>query len=381
MKRLMSAAATCVLAACATTQGTKETAAKKGEPVMEKMVIINVIPFDVASCGPRTLDLTPLTTEAVLGALLSMGPAFQECFVDAKSVEGAVDAKLKATVGTEATYEITGTGLSASGKACITNAAKKLPFKQDAAAKPIVVELPLQPGTKSVVFGTNAASDAVGTIRLAQPQLCECYKEIGTKAPPVMVAKVLLSKEKPADITIEPNEAQTVSDCVAGKLKTLTLPQADVQLPYQFLLKNAYSSEVTATAMPALQFQQYDGAREQRTADVLIAAGKRGNAAVVFQGLATKYNEKHTASLIPELKTKCAALGTTDDAWLASLGALKANYESSLSLVQTEKAKDAAAWSPVEERLVKQVADIGAEITRAEGVKKNDQNACPKTKY
>jgi hypothetical protein len=373
-------AAACLFAACATTETTKQDT-KAVESTTEKMLIGNVLPFDLAACGPRSLELMPATTEVVLGALLSLGPAFQECFVDAKAVDGtALDARLKANVGETVSFEVTGTGVSASGKACLIAAAKKLPFKPlERGAKPLVSEVPVRPVGKSVVFGINSGSDAAGTVRLAQPSLCECYAEVATQPAPPLAAKVILTKDKPAEFIVEPNDESTLPTCVLGKLQALSMPAVDAQVPLQFLLFNSYASTPTEGAPAALQFQQYDGARNQRTADVLMLAGKRGSVASAYDAVVAKYKASRAPALIGELRTKCAAVLAADDAWLGGLRGLVGVYEASLKLVSGEKGKD-AAWVQVEQALTSQLSSTNAEVARVEAQKKVDEGACPKSK-
>lgn len=382
MNRLVPAAAL-AFAACATL-GTTGGASEGAEATPEKMVVTNVLPFDIAVCSVRPLLLANPTEELIQGALLSVGPAFQECFIDAKAVDGtALDAKVRVTVGAEVSVEVTGTGVSPAGKECLVAAAKRLPFKPlEAGAKPVIAEVPAQAGGKSVVFGINPASDVAGTIRLAQPSFCACYAELAAKPAPVLAASITLSKEKPVDVAMAPNELPTVAACLTERLKALSLPVAELQLPYQFLLKNSYAEGPSPDAVPALKFQQLDGLRAQRTADVLVAVGQRMQVARAYDAVVAKYKSmkpEKSWTLIGELKTKCAAVVSADDTWIASLKGLVGVYQSSLAVAQSEKAKD-PAWAPVEDALNQQMAGTNQELARVEGQKKADEGACPKSK-
>jgi predicted small secreted protein len=376
MKRLLPLALATTLAGCATTDGAR---ADKKAP--QKLSVANVIPFDVAACGARPLDLSALTPEVLFGALLSMDNAYQECFLDPKSLDGAeFKAALKATVGAAPAFEVTGTGLTPAGQACVVEAARKLPFKPlEAGAKPVAAEVPLAPSAKAVAFGVNVASDAVGTIRLAQPAFCPCYAELGTRPAPVLVAKLVVAKDKPVEVTMEPNDAPSVAACVLEKVKALPLPKGEFQVPYQFLLKNAYASEASPGALPALQFQQYEGMRAQRTADVLVAAGRHGVAGAAYDAVVTKYRATRAVPLIAELRTRCAAVLAADDAQKGALKALAGVLEASARLVQAEKAKD-PAWAGVEQALTEQLAGTAAEVTRVDTQRKADEAACPKNR-
>jgi hypothetical protein len=385
MKRLLLNACLLALAACATSSATKTDAKgdAKAAPVMEKMAVSNVLPFDLAACGPRAnLDLSSPSQETLLGALLSLDPAFSECFVDPAALDGAaMAAGVKLTVGQTVEAEATGTGLTAAGKACLVAAMKKLPLKPLAAgATALVAEKPVAPAGKPVKMGINSASDAVGTVRLAQPSFCECYAEVGDKPAPTLVAKLLLSADKPAEALLEATEAASVSACVSTKFKSVKFPAVNATVPYMFLLKNSYATAVTEDAQPALKFQQFDGMRAQRTADVLMAAGKSVAAANIYDAVVKQYQKTKSASLIPELRTKCAALLGADDAQAGSIKALVATYDATLSLVKEEKTKDAASWGAVEQKLTDQRTGTAAELARVEGQKKAHEGACPKSK-
>lgn len=380
MKRVFLAACT-LLAACATTKGgeAKKDEKKGGEPVMEKMALSNIIPFDVAACGPRELDLANPNGEVLTGALLTLGPAFQECFVDAKSRDGApIEAKVKVTVSDkDPAAEVSGTGMTASGKACVEGAVKKLPLKPLAAgAAPIAAEIPLSPGAQVVQQGVNAASDVVAALRLAQTSACECYAKLGAGVAPDLKADIDITETA---ATLKLNEATELATCVEGKLKAVDLGKKPLKLTWPLLLKNSYASDVDTKAAAALQFQQLDGMRAQRTADVLMAAGRRVQNALAYDELGKKYKAKPTKPLLDELRAKCAEVVASDDKWIANLKALVGVYDSSTKLVMAEKAKD-PQWGQVEGALAKQMTATTAEVTRVEAQKTADQNACPKVR-
>ena len=208
MIRPTAAALLFALAGCATTAGSTPSTPiggeKKAASADQKMAITNVIPFDVASCGPRVLPLTPMTGEVLTGAMLSMSPATQECFIDLQSRDGQpFDLKAKMTVAEAGvTVEVTGLGASASGKACVENAFKKLPIQPLAAgSKPVVAEIPVAGGAQTVRGGDNAANDIAGKLRLAQSSMCECYAKLGDKPAPMLKADVEVTGAGPAKIT------------------------------------------------------------------------------------------------------------------------------------------------------------------------------------
>ncbi|MFZ5439238.1 MAG: hypothetical protein ACOZQL_04475 [Myxococcota bacterium] len=383
MKRIVRVASLLAFAGCTTTSTTSSTTAttapKTNEP--QKMAITNVIPFDLAACGARELTLSPLTAEVLTGAMLSLNPAVQECFINVTARDGQpIDLKAKVTVSEAGpAVEVSGTGASAQGKACIEAAYKKLPLAAlPAGSKPISAEIPLGAGPQVVRLGDNAANDVAGALRLAQPTFCECYAKLGTKAPPSLKADVEVSGEGASKVTFGAQDELTT--CLTAKMQAV--PQAKVQtkLGWPLLLKNSYATEVDASAPAALRFQQLDGMRGQRTADVLIAAGQRVTAALAFDELAQKYKKKPAKGMLEELKTKCEAVVAGDDKQIAAVKGLVAVLQDSQKLVQEEKAKD-AQWAAVEGQLAQQLTTSTAEVVRVEDQKKNDLNACPKTKY
>ena len=385
MNRLALAALTFSLAACATTSGGSTPSqpvagAPKASGGNEKMAITNVIPFDVASCGPRSLTLSPMTGEVLTGAMLSMSPATQECFVDLQSRDGQpFDLKAKMTVAeTGVTVEVNGLGASAAGKACVEAAFKKLPIQPlPAGSKPVVTEVPVSGGPQIVRVGDNPANDIAGKLRLGQPSFCECYAKLGDKAAPMLKAEVDVT-EGPAKVSF--NTTDELTTCLTGKMQALNFGEAKAKLTWPLLLKNTYAGQLDPSAPAALRFQQLDGMRAQRTADVLVAAGQRVAAAVAYDALAQAYKKKPAKGMLEELKTKCAEVSAGDDKQIAAVKALVTVLEDSQKLVQAEKAKD-PQWGQVEPMLAQQLTSSNAEVVRIEEQKKNDLNACPKTKY
>jgi hypothetical protein len=385
MIRLASAALSIVLAGCATTSSTSSGPTAAAEPSKstsgEKMAITNVIPFDVAACGSRELTLSPLTAEVLTGAMLSMSPATQECFVDLSARDGQpFDLKAKVTVAEAGvTVEVTGLGASPSGKACVEGVFKKLPLQAlPAGSKAVTAEIPVGAGAQTVRVGDNAANDVAGKLRLAQPSMCECYAKLGAKPAPMLKAEIEVSAAGAAKVNLGSSDELTT--CLTGKMQAIKFAEAATRLNWPLLLKNSYATEVDASAPAALRFQQLDGMRAQRTADVLIAAGQRVAAAIAFDDLARKYKAKPSKALLDEVKLKCADVAAGDDKQIAAVKGLVAVLEDSQKLVVAEKAKD-PQWAQVEPMLAQQLTTSTAEVTRVEEQKKSDLNACPKTKY
>lgn len=381
MKRL---ALLLAFAGCATTSSSSSSSTDPGprsSSDSQKLAITNVIPFDVAACGPRTLPLAPMTAEVLTGAMLSMSPATQECFVDLQARDGQpFDLKAKITLAESGvTYEVNGLGASAAGKACVEATFKKLGLQaRPAGSKPVVAEIPVSGGPQTVRVGDNAANDIAGKLRLAQPSMCDCYAKLGDKPAPTLKAEV----EVASGGVVKANLGSTdeLATCLTTKIQALKLGDAQAKLNWPLLLKNTYAGQLDASAPAALRFQQLDGMRAQRTSDVLIAAGQRVAAALAFDDLAQQYKKKPAKGMLEELKLKCADVAAGDDRQIAAVKSLVAVLEDSQKLVAAEKAKD-PQWAQVEPMLAQQLTSSTAEVVRVEEQKKSDLNACPKTKY
>ncbi len=374
------------LAGCATTSSSGSSPPSEAKPSKtadaqpQKLAITNVIPFDVAACAPRPLTLMPMSAEVLTGAMLSMSPATQECFVDLQARDGQTfDLKAKATVAESGvTIEVSGLGASASGKACVEAAFKKLPLVAlSAGSKPVIAEIPVRGGPQTVRLGDNAANDIAGKLRLAQPSMCECYAKLGSKPVPMLKAEIEVGAE---GAKVNLGSTDELAACLTPQMQALPLGNAATKMTWPLLLKNSYSDQVDASAPAALRFQQLDGMRAQRTSDVLIATGQRDFAALTFDALAQSYKKKPAKGMLEELKVKCADVAAGDDKQLAAVKGLVAVLEDSQKLVAAEKAKD-PQWAQVEPMLAQALTTSTAEVVRIEGQKKNDLNACPKTKF
>ena len=189
------------------------------------------------------------------------------------------------------TVEVNGLGASAAGKACVEAAFKKLPIQPlPAGSKPVITEIPVSGGPQIVRVGDNAANDVAGKLRLAQPSMCECYAKLGDKPAPTLKAEVEVTGEGAPKVTF--NTTDELTTCLTGKMQALQLGEAKTKLTWPLLLKNTYAGQLDPAAPAALRFQQLDGMRAQRTADVLVAAGQRVAAAVAFDELAQQYKKK-----------------------------------------------------------------------------------------
>ncbi len=366
----LAAVAALAVAACAT-----QKSAGKAEPVMEKQRISNITYFDVASCAaPAPALPEKLNKEAVFGAALFARPAAEST------------AKVKITVDDAgAHYEVTGTNLTPEGTQCIQAAMAKLPFKPlEKGAAPVVNEVPFLHGGNSpaVKMGVNTGSDVAGKIRLAEPQWCDCWSAL-TQPPPSLTATVKLGPGKPGEFSFgaATGEAQTLAQCLTGKLQALKLESAtELTLTYPVMLVNSLSSGESADAQPELQFIQLDSIRAQRAADVALKVGSRINAVSTYDALVQKYKAKPNNALVKELKDKCGALVKSDQAWIDALKSQHELEQHTAEVATAFKAKD-ATWADAEAAAQKTAEGTKAELAKAEGVKTADVGVCPKEHY
>ncbi len=376
---LRSAAALVVLAGCATTPSTSPAPASEPTPrplFGAEQKVTNVIPFDLAACAPRELSLSVLNPEVLTGALLSLSPAFQECFILKESRDGQpFDLKAKVTARETTTVEFSGTGATDSGKACVEAAIKRLAFKADSA--PATAELPVNVGPQTLSFGDNAANDVAGRLRVAQLQQCVCYEKLGPVTPPSLTAAVEVDDQGKATVAI--GREDEFSKCLSDRFGALELGKEPVKLKWPLLLKNSYVEQADPAAPAALRFAQLEGIRGQRTADMMIAAGRRLATALEYDAMAKDFKRKPSKGFVDKLKNKCAEVIGADDVQITSVKALIGVLEQSQQLVQQEKVKE-PQWAQLESAIAQQLTSSTGEVVRLEAQRKSDEGACPKTK-
>src|SRR5262249_23518366 len=162
----------------------------------------NLVPFDIANCAPRTLELPkPINEFAVNAAFRASRPYLQECLADGRNFDATkpVRGKVNITIDSSGSkVSATAEGLQPAAKACIEKAVTTqlgtvgpLP----SGAKPISFDGPFErPANTAVRMGLNEASDIEGTIRLMLPQWCACFDDYKTKAPPMLTGPVTLTR-------------------------------------------------------------------------------------------------------------------------------------------------------------------------------------------
>jgi hypothetical protein len=365
---------------CATAKPemTAGAAKEKKGPELEKMVLKNVVSFDVASCFPKTPEVTLATNELVTSALMQIQPAMSECLVNPAHLTAApFDAKITVTsndVGS--TAAVSGAVLSPEGKACLETALKNVKLGPAKKGAPVSTDYPLQPALAKVTMGVNAASDAIAELRLLQPAMCGCYGIFRTENPPEVSLDVATKEAGNEFKFLGPAEIGT---CVEARLKTAKLSKPGLMFKAPFLLVNSYASAAPTTGPADIIFQAMDAQSLQRMSEVLTAGSQRGMAATEYDEVVKRYKSKPSGAILTELQKKCPLIGAADDTQLTALKGLFEKYNELATFTANEKIKN-AQWAQAEARVNEKKTTIANEMERVEKQKKADAMACPKVR-
>jgi hypothetical protein len=331
----------------------------------EQQRVVNLVPFDVASCFPPKVTLpNPPNAESVAGALRSVRPALLECLVDAKS-HGAADG----TVVTLNGHAVTGTNLEESGKACVEKAVAALGLPASAPESPVEMR-----SNQGVKLGVNAASDIAAQIRVAQAQWCDCYAEA---PPPVLTLNLKLKPGAAAEVKTD--ATGKLATCLSDKVKALPLKAAsEMQVPYTFLFMDSRAEGEMQGAAPELQFRQLDAIRSRRSAEAALAVGGRIAAVGDYDALVKKYNAaKKPYSMVKEIRARCQDLVKADDALVAALDAQAKLDAHTAELAGTFAQKD-PQWKNAQDAAASQAQVTQAEVTKVKSARDADAKVCPK---
>lgn len=374
-----------VVTACASTSSGDGVKAGEKAAAPEKMPVVNLINFDVGTCTTKPVEGS-LNETLVMAALLGARPSFSECLVDPKS--RGKDAETQVTVKVnvseaEAKFDVAGANLMPEGKACIEKTLGALGFKPLAKGqKAVEVSLPyVFQSTQGVRWGVNEPSDVAGQIRLAQSTWCDCFAAVGAKAPPNVKAALQLQAGQPAAVTMDAKEPdQALASCLEPKLKAMT-PKITRQLSmtYLFLLTNSGSGAENEAADPATQFQQLAVIGTAGEVQVARDVGAVELAAAEYGQAGQRYNAKPSGPAMKDVRERCAALVSKDEALKNSLEALKAAYERTKKVIGGLKATD-AAWAQIEPGVTDRLAQTEKQIGPAAEQKKAHSAACQKLK-
>jgi hypothetical protein len=372
---------------------------------MEQLKIVNISQSDLGVCFPKppaTAEL--ITTEAMTGLLVAARPQVLECLVDPtrRGPERDTRITVKSTLGASGVeHAISGQNLTPAGEQCVREALSRyfaavptVKSSASAGAAPVTAEAQFQHVAgvlPTVKLGQNEGSDVAGTIRLQQSTWCDCYADWKDAPPRTLKAKLKLKKGAaagpvaPADITFDPtNEpvADKVAACLKDKVKALkfNVTSDEVTIPYTFLFLHSSHDGPIADAPPEIRFAQLEALRGQRAASAVVAVGARTVAAVNYDALVKKYKAKPEHSLVDELKTKCAALLKTDDAWIAAIERQLDMDQQTLALIVELKAND-PQWAKAEAAIQSNVDATKKDLDAAKKTRTDDAGICPKERF
>jgi len=381
----------------------------------ERQKVVNLVPFDFSTCSPAKLDLGKTANEYTpQAAFRASRPAIMECLADARNLKPSGPTKGTVSIVIDqsgSTVKVNGDGVPPATQACIEKAVRtelgNLALRPG--AKPVNFEGPFDQDPASAVrFGVNESSDALGTIRLALPQMCSCFEPARTQAPAPLKGNVQIVREpksRPADGgTVSPTGVTStllgtdpaggpVASCLNPRIEALALKTTSDTLtfPAELLLVNSNATaDMVSTAVPQIQFSQLDGVRELRQAEAYAALTRRQQVADTYDDLVGRYQtgskskdpkqRKAANALVKDLTTTCAALVKADDEFTAALEVEKSVEQRALDLAQSLKAKD-PSWADAERASTAAVAETQKQIDSSKALRTANEKVCPKMKF
>jgi hypothetical protein len=418
-KRLVPLTLSAIILACAGGQSAG------GAPTAEtKQRLSNLVPFDLANCFTKAIELgKPVNEYALQAAFRAARPAIQECLTDGRTYEASKPVKGTATITVDASgpkVAVAGEGLQPAAQSCIQKTvgaqlANAAPLAAD--AKPVSFTGPFERGADTGVrLGINEVSDVEGAIRLALPQWCTCFEPYRTKAPPQLSGQIDVVRSdvakfadrfklpdggvrstQPVISTLRPSEsdpaATQVANCLNQRVEQLQFKTTPDQLivPAQFLLINSNSNEsLSQSAAPVMQFAQLDAVIQQREAESFAQLARRQTVADAYDqnvqryqaGIKSKDAKKRRAAdaLVKDLKTGCVALVRADDEYTHALEAQGSVEQKALEMARAFKAKD-PSWADAETAAVSAAADTQKQLDASRQLRTANEKACPKEKF
>lgn len=379
--------------------GQQQGDAKNAPPVVTSLKVGNISAVDLAVCFPKTPALPAKINKSVLtGLLITSTPLVMECLVDPKNrgPAEATEFTIESTLsGGKLTHKVTGTNLTPDGEKCIGGAvdryvasasnwtdvanattaavtAKSFPFQHNAATM------------SAVKMGMNEASDATGTIRMAQAGFCDCYAGWKESEPAVMQANVKLKKGAAPAVTFDASTDATatqVAACLQPKIAALPLKTTsdEATVPYTFAFANSMGTGMFANAKPNMAFTQYDAVRTQYFGASLVADGARIVAAEAYEALVQQYKKDQKSVTILQLQTGCDGLLKGHDGYVEALEKQLALEEKAVSMVTDFAAKD-PAWAQAKETIAQVPGQTKKDIEKAKADRTEDAAICAKLK-
>jgi hypothetical protein len=236
----------------------------------------------------------------------------------------------------------------------------------------------------SVKWGVSEASDAAGTIRVAQGSFCDCYAPWKDAEPTTLKVGLKLKKGAAATVTFDASTDATatqVAACLQPKVTALPLKTTSDELtaPYVFAFANSTGADMYANATPDMAFMQYDAVRNQAFGASLIADGGRLVAAEAYGALGQQYKKDTKSVTILQLQQSCDGLLKAHDTYIAALEKQLRLEEKAVTMLTDFAAKE-AEWTPVKEGTVEHAARSKKDIEAAKAVRVEDAATCAKLK-
>jgi hypothetical protein len=379
--------------------GQQQPEAKNAPPVVTTLKVGNISPIDLAVCFPKTPALPDKINKSVLtGLLITSTPLVMECLVDPKNrgPAEATEFTIESTLaGGKLTHKVAGTNVTPEGEKCIGAAVDRFvassadwTAKANATTNPVSAKsFPFQHNAATmaaVKMGMSEASDATGTIRLAQAGFCDCYGGWKDAEPGVLQASVKLKKGTAPAVTFETSTDPTatqVAACLQPKVSALPIKATtdELTVPYTFAFTNATGTGMFANAKPNMAFAQYDAVRTQYFGASLVADGGRVVAAEAYEVLVQQYKKDSKSVTIAQLQEGCAALLKGHDGYVEALEKQLAVEEKAVTMVTELAAKD-PSWASTKDVATQVPAQTKKDIEKAKADRTEDAALCAKLK-
>jgi hypothetical protein len=172
-------------------------------------------------------------------------------------------------------------------------------------------------------------------------------------------------------------ETEPLAACLLPIFRAVPVGDLSRQLKWPLLLKNSYVEATDPASPTALRFQQLEGYRDQLTADVMIATGRRVAAGKTYETVAASFyaSANNAKASKTAAKDACAEVVAADVGQLAATSAVLGGLEQSLRFLAAEKAKD-PQFAAIEKELAPQVDSLKVQVDKVTAQKRADETAC-----
>jgi hypothetical protein len=366
-------------------------AVKPVEP--ERLVVPEVAPFDVATCGKRLLSIGGSATPQLLGAYLTAAlPWISECLVDGRHRGPApkTHVVVEATVAEQGpSFVVSGENITPTGASCIQEALGRLGGLPSLPPKSIPVKGRLErtfdrAKDLGISHGDSAAQELAGEIRLSLPLWCDCFAAWQERAPRAQPVEVAVTPGTPAHVRgdlelTNDNASDEVAACLARKVGAMEAssyrgPALRFTYPLQFIHSGV--AEPLMGSQPRLQLMQAQAVQLQRAAAVAARKTQRQLEASELDAIPRrKHGRRRVAN--PQVKDQCVELIKMDDTALRALSDELEALEQTLSLAGELKARE-PAWVEAEKSTQQSLTQAQADYKQMKSLRAADVTTCSK---